>query len=228
VQVTDVFPLSLDPLLAWHEIPTQSKAMNIFPDHFSFGQLVDYVMGDLPLDQRVDLELHVATCSRCFEELAQLERLIGLMSTDNSQDAPVSIINRAKDLFRLRSVPTPPVTGLRSRILAALHFDSLGLAPAFGVRSGKPGARQLLYSTGTDEIDLRIEPAGEGWIVSGQVLGKSAASGRAILQGPSGLSQTTLNELSEFTLPPIPAGVYKLILSLVNVDVELEEIRIGL
>jgi hypothetical protein len=202
--------------------------MNIFPDHISFGHLVDYVEGNLPLDQRVDLELHVATCSRCYAELSELERLLGLMRTDDSQTAPSSLIDRAKDLFRLRNVPTTPPSGLRSRILAALHFDSLGLAPAFGVRSGKPGARQLLFSTGTDEIDLRIEPAGQEWIVSGQVLGESAASGRAILQGPSALSQTTLNELSEFTLPPVQPGIYKLILSLENVDVELEEIRIGL
>jgi hypothetical protein len=116
---------------------------------------------------------------------------------------------------------------LRDRILAALHFDSLGLAPAFGVRSGKPGARQLLFSTGTDEIDLRIEAAGEEWIVSGQVLGVSAASGRAILQGPLTVSQTTLNELSEFTLPPVGTGTYRLVLCLADRDVELEEIRIG-
>jgi hypothetical protein len=117
---------------------------------------------------------------------------------------------------------------LHSRILAALHFDSVGLAPAFGVRSGKPGARQLLFHAGVDEIDLRIEPAGQAWTVSGQVLGGSAANGRAILQGTAGISQTTLNELSEFTLPPVQAGSYKLVLSLANVDVEIEEIRIGL
>jgi hypothetical protein len=116
---------------------------------------------------------------------------------------------------------------LRDRIRAALHFDSLGLAPAFGVRSGKPGARQLLFSTGTDEIDLRIESAGEEWIVSGQVLGVSAASGRAILQGLLAVRQTTLNELSEFTLPPVRAGTYRLVLCLADMDVELEEIRIG-
>jgi hypothetical protein len=202
--------------------------MNIFPNHIPFSHLVDYVEGDLPLVQRVDLELHVAGCSRCFEELAQLERLVRLMSSDDSQDAPTSIINRAKDLFRLRTVPTPPSTGLRSRVLAMLHFDSVGLAPAFGVRSGKPGAQQFLFTTGEDEIDLRIEPSGETWTVSGQVLGKSAASGRAILQGSAGLSQTTLNELSEFTLPPVQAGTYKLVLSLADVDVEIEEIRIGL
>ena len=84
------------------------------------------------------------------------------------------------------------------------------------------------FHAGVDEIDLRIEPAGQVWTVSGQVLGGSAANGRAILQGTSGISQTVLNELSEFTLPPVQAGTYKLILSLANVDVEIEEIRIGL
>ena len=202
--------------------------MNSITRHIPFSQLVDYVEGNLPLDMRTDLEAHAAACSRCFGELVQLERLVGLMRTDTAQDAPSSIINNAVDLFRKKTVRAPTSSGLRSRILAALHFDSVGLAPAFGVRSGKPGARQLLFHAGVDEIDLRIEPAGQVWTVSGQVLGGSAANGRAILQGTSGISQTALNELSEFTLPPVQAGTYKLILSLANVDVEIEEIRIGL
>jgi hypothetical protein len=37
-----------------------------------------------------------------------------------------------------------------------------------------------------------------------------------------------LNELNEFTLPPVEAGTYKLILNLADVEVEIEEIRIGL
>ena len=202
--------------------------MNSITRHIPFSQLVDYVEGDLPLDMRVDLEAHAAACSRCFGELAQLERLVRLMRTDTAQDAPSSIINHAVDLFRKKTVRAPTLSGLHSRILAALHFDSVGLAPAFGVRSGKPGTRQLLYHAGVDEIDLRIEPAGQAWTVSGQVLGGAAANGRAILQGTAGISQTTLNELSEFTLPPVQAGTYKLVLSLANVDVEIEEIRIGL
>lgn len=196
-------------------------------NHIPFRHLVDYVEGNLPLDMRVDLELHVAACSRCAGELAQLERLVSLMRTDTGQDAPSSVIQRAVNLFRPRPVPASTPSGLQRRILAALHFDSLGLAPAFGVRSGKPGARQLLFHAGVDEIDLRIEPAGEAWTISGQVLGKATANGRAILQGALSISQAVLNELSEFTLPPVQAGTYKLILSLADVDVEIEEIRIG-
>jgi hypothetical protein len=95
------------------------------------------------------------------------------------------------------------------------------------VRSGKPGSRQLLFSTNVDEIDLRIEPEGQSWLISGQVLGETGGQGMVVLAGASGMSETTLNELSEFTLPPVQAGTYKLILSLATVDVEIEEIKVG-
>lgn len=202
--------------------------MNIFLHHIPFSQLDDYVEGHLPLDKRAELEAHIAACSQCSGEIAQLERLIGFMRTDTTQDAPLSVITRAVHLFRSIPVLAPTSSSLRRRVLAVLHFDSVGLAPAFGVRSGKPGARQLLFSTGVDEIDLRIEPAGQAWLVSGQVLGESTATGMAVLQGAAGTSETALNELSEFTLPPVQAGTYKLILNLTNADVEIDEIRIGL
>lgn len=201
--------------------------MKIFLQHIPFSQLVDYVEGDLPLLKRAELEAHIAACSQCSGEIAQLERLIGLMRTDTSQDAPLSVIARAVRLFRLIPTFAPALSGLR-RVQAVLHFDSIGLAPAFGVRSGKPGARQLLFHADKDEIDLRIEPAGQAWTVSGQVLGESAASGIAVLQGAEGTNQAAINELSEFILPPVQAGTYKLILNLTNVDVEIDEIRIGL
>jgi hypothetical protein len=202
--------------------------MNLFPHHIPFRTLSDYVAGDLPLVERVDVETHVAACSRCAGELAELERLIQLMRTDLGEDAPPRVIKRALKLFRAKSQQKNTSSDLRHRVLAVLHFDSIGLAPAFGVRSGKPGARQLLFSTNVNEIDLRIEPAGQEWLVSGQVLGGETTSGTAMLQGAAGVSETSLNELNEFTLPPVTAGTYKLILNLTDVEVEIEEIRIGL
>ena len=202
--------------------------MNLFPHHIPFRKLSDYVSGDLPLVERVDVEAHIATCSRCADELAELERLLQLMRNDLSEDAPPHVIKRALKLFRARNKQQNTSSDFGRRVLAVLHFDSLGLAPAFGVRSGKPGARQLLFSTNVNEIDLRIEPAGQAWLVSGQILGGEAANGTAILQGATGVRETALNELNEFTLPPVEAGTYKLILSLTDVEVEIEEIRIGL
>lgn len=202
--------------------------MNLFPHHVPFRTLTDYVSGDLPLLERVDVEVHVAVCSRCAKELAELERLIQVMRTDLSEDAPPRVIKRALKLFRARSAQKDTSSGFRQRVLAVLHFDSIGLAPAFGVRSGKPGARQLLFSTNVNEIDLRIEPADQAWLISGQVLGVSTAGGTVVLEGDASTSEAPLNELSEFTLPPVQAGTYKLILNLTDVEVEIEEIRIGL
>lgn len=206
--------------------------MNIFPNHIPFDQLADYIEGKMPLDKRVELEAHLATCARCSEEIAQLgrllEHLIGLMSTDSFEDAPPLVINRAVDQFRSRTVSTSTSSDLRRRILAALKFDSVGSAPAFGVRSGKPSTRQLLFSAEEYNINLRIELIGQVWFVSGQVLGGSTATGVAVLQGPAHISQAAFNELSEFMLQPVQAGSYNLTLNLENLDVEIDEIRIGL
>jgi hypothetical protein len=201
--------------------------MNKFSEHLPFRQMADYLEGDLPLDKRVDLEAHVAGCSHCSDELTRLEDILELMRTDDNQDAPSSVINRAVDLFRSRTVLVPTSTGLRRRVLAVLHFDSARLGPAFGMRSGRPRARQFLFSSNMNEIDLRIEPTGQAWTVSGQVLGESTTGGVAVLQGVEGTSEAALNEMSEFTLSPVQTGTYKLILNLTDLDVEIDEIRIG-
>jgi anti-sigma factor RsiW len=195
--------------------------------HIPFSRLVDLAEGRLLPDERAHLETHLAACSRCSDEAAQLERLIGLMRTDTTEDAPPPVIARAVQLFQAQRLPASAAPGLRRHILAVLRFDSVGLAPAFGVRSGEPSARQLLFSSEAYDIDLRIEPAGQAWIVSGQVLGESTAGGQAELHGVTGANPAALNEQSEFTLPAVAAGRYKLILHLADVDVELDELKIG-
>jgi len=201
--------------------------MSIFFPHIPVNRLADLVEGRLTPDERAQLEAHIAACARCSGELAQLERLIRLMRTDTAEDAPQSVIARAVRLFRSRSVPAPASSGSRRHVLAVLRFDSAGLAPALGVRSGEPTTRQLLFSAEAYDIDLRIEPAGQEWIVSGQVLGESAAGGRAELQSAMSTWQAALNAQSEFTMPPIPAGHYELILHLTDMDAEMDELKIG-
>jgi hypothetical protein len=120
----------------------------------------------------------------------------------------------------------PP--GLRRSVLATLRFDSIAFAPAFGVRAGKPGSRQLLYSAGAKEIDVRIEPTGQEWSVSGQVFGGPTIDAQVALEGEIGTHRTALNEQSEFRLPAVRAGSYRLILSLKDIDIEVDELKIGI
>ena len=92
------------------------------------------------------------------------------------------------------------------------------------MRSGAPAAsRQLIFSAGEVDVDLRLAPAAEGWAVSGQVLGE-CAGGWAELGGADTGSDATraeLNELCEFALPTMPAGNYTLRLGLGDTLVEI-------
>jgi anti-sigma factor RsiW len=195
--------------------------------HIPFNRLADLVEGRLTPDERTQLEEHITTCRRCSGDVAQLERLIDRMRTDTNEDAPARVIARAVGLFHSRTEPLSASSRDTRYVLAVLRFDSVGLAPAFGVRSGEPGARQLLYSTETHDIDLRIESTDPTWILSGQVLGEFTAGGIVDLKGETISRQTLLNEQCEFILPAVPAGHYLLNLHLPNVDIEVGELKIG-
>jgi hypothetical protein len=149
------------------------------------------------------------------------------MRTDLDVDAPDTVIARAVDLYLRRQPSTPIAPRLSRPVPAILQFDSFGMAPAFGVRSGEPSARQLLYKTESHDIDLRIEPGDNGWVLSGQVLGEDSAGGQADLVGESNVIQTSLSEHSEFTFPPVTPGTYSLLLSLANLAIEVDELSIG-
>lgn len=198
--------------------------MNLTFQHLPFEKLADLAEGRLPDAERTAAAAHISACSRCSTQYARLEQTIGLMRTDEAQDAPRDVMASVINLFRSRASESEP--SMVQRVLAALSFDSAKLAPAYGVRSGQATARQMLYSAGNNDLDLRVQPSGETWIVSGQVLGE-CAGGRARLEGAAAETTAELNELCEFTLPPVPPGSYTLRLRLNEVEVEVPELRLG-
>ncbi len=202
--------------------------MNSLVLHVPFTLLVDLVEDRITADKRSQIMRHLDDCADCRAEYADLVRLIGLMQSDVSVDAPAPVIDRAVALFRPQPIPTPPT--LLQRLVASLRFDSGQLTPAMGIRSlteGQlPGARQLLYSTAEHDLDLRIIPAGESWVVAGQVF-SPVTGGHVELQGATAVSHAALNELSEFTLAPTAAGVYQLVLYLPTAIVEVNNVPIG-
>jgi hypothetical protein len=147
------------------------------------------------------------------------------MRTDTAPDAPRDVRAFAVSLFSRGENAGEP--SLLRRIVAALSFDSTSNpAPAFGVRSGYATSRQLLYSAEENDIDLRITPEKENWIVAGQVLGEGCVGGRVELEGATERVEAGLNELCEFTLPPVSAGSYTLRLRLGNAEVEIPRLEL--
>ena len=198
--------------------------MNLTFQHLPFEQIADLAEGRLSADERAAAEAHVSECARCSAQLARVEHTINLMRTDEAEDAPRDVLFSVVNLFNSRAAARQP--SLVRRVLAALSFDSTQQAAAYGVRSGQAAARQMLYSAGENDLDVRVQPSGEAWIVSGQVLGE-CAGGRVELVGAAAEVSGELNELCEFTLPAVTSGSYRLCLRLRDAEVEVPELQLG-
>ena len=201
--------------------------MNLPTHTVPFARLVDLVEGRLQPEERAATESHVGACRRCAEQVARLERTLGLMRADAGEDAPRDVVSYAVSLFGSRRRAAAPTPSLVGRIVASLTFDSRHAAPAFGVRSGQPSSsRQLVFTAGDTDIDLRIAESAEGWTLSGQVLGE-CTGGRVEIESVGGegrRAEAELNDICEFAFPPVPAGRYKLLLHMSGADIQVSEI----
>ncbi|HEV2704501.1 MAG TPA: hypothetical protein VGV59_01175 [Pyrinomonadaceae bacterium] len=207
--------------------------MRMTPNHISFERLAEMAEGRFTAAAGQPETAHLADCRRCADELARLERTIQLMRADTSTDAPRDVLSQTVQMFRAR-FPRREAASLVKRVMAALTFDSAQLAPAFGVRSGAQTAeaRQLLFSAGETDVDLRLASGDSGWTISGQILGE-CEGGRVEIESVAGGAaaggegaRADLNELCEFTLPPVPSGSYKLRLHINDMEVEVPELQL--
>jgi len=193
-----------------------------FGRHLHRNQLADLADRRPADSEREQQQAHVAACPRCADALARTERLIRLMRTDESTDAPSEVIARAVRLVR----PSAPAVPHRRRILAMPRFDSAGQTLAPGLRGAPPAQRQYLFGADDHDLDLRVAQAGAAWVVSGQVLGPSV-TGRVELAGAAGTVEAEIDDFGEFTLPPVPAGTVVLQLQLGDRQIEVPSLEIG-
>jgi hypothetical protein len=192
--------------------------------HIPFARLVDLVDGRLGAEEQQSIHDHISTCSRCAADRAWLEQVIGLMRTDDSIDPPAHVVARAVGLFQSRNVVERPL--LRRLLHAILRFDSARMSLAPALRSRVPVERQLLFTAEGFNLDLRIRPQGPMWSISGQVFGTSGGE-KIELNAATGTILSYLNDLSEFSLPPVPAGSYNLTLRMHDLDIEIAGLEIG-
>ncbi len=199
--------------------------MKTTSQHIPFARLADLAENRALAEERTASMAHLSACSHCAADLQRVGQVLELMRTDTATDAPRDVLAYARNIFRGSQLSEP---SLLRRIVAALSFDSsLNRAPAFGVRSGQATSRQLLYSAEQSDIDLRISSQDDQWIVAGQLLGQDCVGGRVEIEGESGLAVAALNELCEFTLPPLPPGSYTLRLLLRDAEVEIPQLELG-
>src|SRR5215472_4899354 len=192
--------------------------------HLDFERLLEVAERHVAADPSA--ESHLVSCSTCREELNRMQNLLQVMQQDESVDAPRDLLAYAINLYGQRSVNQKPT--LVERMIAALTFDSLTASPAFALRSGQAVARQLIYSAGDNDVDLRIEPREQNrWAIAGQLLGRKCNGGEVTLSGQNQWASAALNEQCEFALPSVPAGDYALIVTLADIEIEVSRIEVG-
>lgn len=148
-----------------------------------------------------------------------LKRIIHLMQTDNSADAPADAVRWSKNIFRTRA-KQPTVV---ERIKAVLTADLKPGKAVFGERSGTAQARQMLFGAGERAVDLRISASEEGFEVRGQILGEGFENCSVKL----GDLETVANERAEFILTGVPAGTWDLEINNGEEMIEIEEIQVS-
>lgn len=177
----------------------------------TYEQLVDLAEGRLPAVEAAHLRSRVAAVPSAAAELAALETIIDLMRSDDSRDAPDHVISRALRLIR-RPAPAPQ-PGLIQRIVAMLQSDSRAQPLAAGLRSGQAAVRSLVYNAEDWDVDLQLTAHSGRWQLRGQLFGPDLAGSVALSGGPAPVA-APINDLGEFTLPPVAAGRYRLLIQI--------------
>jgi anti-sigma factor RsiW len=195
--------------------------MNPAARHISDEQLVDFTEDRLSAEDRPRVEAHITSCPFCHRQAEALHHLIDVMRADDSSDAPEHVQNRAFRLLRTHRLADAASAPRRS-FTAILRMDSAQRGFALTTRAGRPTTRQLLFDIGDDnELEVRLEPVDGGWRVAGQVLGACTGGGQVVVEGVNGQTAAELDAQCEFSLPPQPGAIYKLVLQLPDVEVEV-------
>jgi hypothetical protein len=149
-------------------------------------------------------------------------------------DAPLAWQQAALALFQssATSALLDTAAALGRLVRAALTFDSWA-APtlAGGMRSLRSPTRHLLYSAEGRDIDLRIQPQGGQFSLSGQILGPDE-TGRIELAaledaGAAAAREGALDALGEFRIDGVPAGLYRLTLHVGGAPIVVQPLEVG-
>lgn len=155
-----------------------------------------------------------------------LNKIVNLMQTDDSADAPADAILWSKNLFRARAAE--PKRSLVQKVLAVLQIDLAPNRAVFGERSASAASvRQMLFTAGEDKIDLRIAKVNKAFKISGQILGENFAGAEVKLFNESKNFTVNSNELGEFSFDKISKDKYTLSLIFKSKEIVLENIEIG-
>lgn len=155
----------------------------------------------------------------------KLDHIIGRMQADIAIDAPADVLKYTKNLFRTRAVE--PRMSVVQRVLAVMKMDLAPNRAAFGERSAAGAqARQMLFDSGDNAIDLRVTATENGFDIRGQVLGGGFEEGTTTLTIGSTSINAAMDAMGGFRYENITAGEFSLIIASKTHEIAIERIVI--
>ena len=212
--------------------------MNLPDPHPPFERLVDLVEGRLPPFEADTERLHLANRTACAVTLTTIQRMIALLRRDaasqSREEPPAHVVQRAMRLLRQQRVDTQQPDRSIREWLAELVFDSATRQVASGVRAFGSTGRQLVFSAGVYQLDLRLFPMTDAGAsdplhtLRGQLLGPCPGLGQVALIGSASTgsfrADAALNAQCEFEVAHVPPGTYALTVRLADAHIEVGDL----
>jgi hypothetical protein len=202
------------------------------PDQISFERLADWVEGRLSEEEARTMAQQVERADAETRERVEWLRAFERASERTTLAAPPrEVRERISRRFAAyaEGVREP---GLLQRFVATLSFEG-GMQPAFGVRAAGTGEAQgqLVYSTEAADVALNFHRRPGGRVdLDGQLFpaGDAEPGGFVVQLVSSGtdVGITTTDELGEFGFESIAAGVYDVLVSNEEVEIQLSSVRL--
>ena len=153
----------------------------------------------------------------------KIKHIIQRMLADKSVDAPADVIKYAKNLYRAQAVEPKP--SIVRRVLAVMRVDLAPNRAAFGERSATAGqARQMLFDSGENAVDLRITAVKNGFDIRGQILGDGFENGEIEISSDKTSIRSKIDKMSGFIASAVPAGTYNFTIKGKNAEIVIEQI----
>jgi hypothetical protein len=148
-----------------------------------------------------------------------IQKIIHLMQTDDSVDAPNDAIKWSKNLFRTKAAEHE--RGILKRIVGVLLQQLDPGTAAVGERSGTAGnMRQMLFEAGDNRVDLRVKQVAGVFEVRGQILGRG--SDQAVINFAG--EEKTLDKFGGFIFADINTGDYEMTIRTLESEIVLKGI----
>ncbi len=179
-------------------------------------RILAYAAGELSGEEAALVEIWLATDAQAARLLQDYQTISAVVRADRAFAVPEALIARAKAIFQPSVSCGPSLIDRLRAVVAELTFDSRAQVALAGVR-GEAVAHQLTYQAGDLDIDLQLEPIGEGdnrcWRVLGQVSSEVMPTivGIELISANSdeAIARTTADEHAMFHCD-LPAGAYDL------------------